>query len=42
MLESWRLVEEGDYLYMFGNLLGSAVVGMAAVVAGLAIGRLLA
>lgn len=42
MLESWRLVEEGDYVYMFGNLLGSAVVGMAAVVAGLAIGRLLA
>jgi CrcB protein len=42
MLESWRLVEEGDYLFMLGNLLGSAVVGMAAVVAGLAIGRLLA
>jgi CrcB protein len=42
MLESWRLVEEGDYLFMFGNLLGSAVVGIAAVVAGLAIGRLLA
>jgi CrcB protein len=42
MLESWRLVEEGDYLFMLGNLLGSAVVGMAAVVAGLAVGRLLA
>lgn len=41
MLESWRLVEEGDYLFMLGNLVGSAVVGMVAVVAGLAIGRLL-
>ena len=41
MLESWRMVEEGDYLFMLGNLVGSAVVGMVAVVAGLAIGRLL-
>jgi CrcB protein len=41
MLESWRLVEEGDYLFMFGNLVGSVVVGMVAVVAGLALGRLL-
>lgn len=41
MLESWRLVEEGDYLFMLGNLVGSAVVGMVAVVAGLAVGRLL-
>ncbi len=41
MLESWRLVEEGDYLFMLGNLIGSVVVGMVALVAGLAIGRLL-
>ncbi len=39
MLESWRLVEEGDYLFMFGNLIGSVVIGMLAVVAGLALGR---
>ena len=41
MLESWRLVEEGDYLFMLGNLIGSVAVGMVALVAGLAIGRLL-
>jgi CrcB protein len=41
MLESWRLVEEGDYLFMFGNLVGSVVIGMLAVIAGLALGRLL-
>jgi len=41
MLESWRLVEEGDMLFMFGNLIGSVVIGMLAVVAGLAVGRLL-
>jgi fluoride exporter len=41
MLESWRLVEEGDYLFLLGNLVGSVVVGMVALVAGLAIGRLL-
>lgn len=41
MLESWRLVEEGDYLFMFGNLFISVVIGMLAVVAGLAVGRLL-
>ncbi len=41
MLESWRLVEEGDYLFVFGNLVGSVAIGMLAVVAGLAFGRLL-
>lgn len=41
MLESWRLVEEGDYLFLFGNLLGSVVIGMLAVIAGLALGRFL-
>lgn len=41
MLESWRLVEEGDYLFVLGNLLGSVVVGLIAVVAGLVVGRTL-
>jgi CrcB protein len=41
MLESWSLVEEGDIVYMLGNLVGSVVIGMIAVVAGLAVGRLL-
>ena len=31
MLESWRLVEEGDLVLAFSNLLGSVVVGMIAV-----------
>jgi CrcB protein len=42
MLESWRLVEEGDLLFAVANLAGSVLVGMIAVVAGLAIGRSLA
>jgi CrcB protein len=42
MLESWRLVEEGDLVLAFANLAGSVVVGMMAVVAGLAVGRALA
>ncbi len=41
MLESWVLVEEGDIVRMFGNLAVSVLVGMIAVVAGLAVGRLL-
>jgi fluoride exporter len=41
MLESWVLVEEGDIVRMFGNLAASVLVGMVAVVAGLAVGRLL-
>ncbi len=39
MLESWRLVEEGDLLFAFGNIALSIAVGMVAVVAGLAVGR---
>ena len=42
MLESWRLVESGDLALAFANLVGSVVVGMIAVVAGLALGRALA
>ncbi len=41
MLESWLLVEEGDIMPLLGNLLGSVLIGMVAVVAGLAVGRLL-
>ena len=41
MLESWRLVEEGDLLFAFGNIALSVAIGMIAVVAGLALGRLL-
>jgi CrcB protein len=40
MLESWVLVEEGDLTRMLFNLMGSVAVGMVAVVAGLALGRL--
>lgn len=39
MLESWRLIEIGSYLPALANLGGSMVVGLLAVVAGLAIGR---
>lgn len=39
-LESWRLVEEGSYIAAFGNIGGSMLLGLVAVVAGLAIGRL--
>ena len=42
MLESWVLVEEGDLLHMLMNLAGSVLIGMFAVVAGLALGRLFA
>jgi CrcB protein len=42
MLESWRLVEEGDLVFALANLVGSVIVGMVALVAGLALGRALA
>ena len=38
-LESWRLVEEGAWLYAGANLVGSIVVGVMAVVGGIALGR---
>ncbi len=41
MLESWALVEEGDIAHLLFNLVGSVVIGMIAVVAGLALGRAL-
>lgn len=40
MLESWKLVEEGALLYALGNLVISVVVGMVALIAGLALGRI--
>lgn len=39
-LETWRLVEDGSYIAAFGNIGGSMILGLVAVVAGLAIGRL--
>jgi CrcB protein len=39
MLETWRLVEAGSYGLALGNLVGSAIIGMAALVGGLILGR---
>ncbi len=39
MLESWGLLERGAYLGALANLGGSVVLGLAAVAAGLVIGR---
>ena len=39
MLDSWRLVEAGDLAAALANLGGSVLLGLIAVVAGLAIGR---
>jgi CrcB protein len=41
-LESWRLVEAGSWPLAIANLAGSVVLGMIAVVAGLAVGRAMA
>jgi CrcB protein len=41
LLESWRLVEGGAWALALANLGGSLVVGLVALVAGLAIGRLI-
>lgn len=38
--ESWRLVESGSYVAAIGNIGGSVILGLVAVVAGLTIGRL--
>lgn len=40
-LESWRMFEDGLWLHAGANLLGSVVIGMLAVVAGIALGRAL-
>ena len=39
---SWITREDGALLYALGNLVLSVVVGMLALVAGLALGRVLA
>jgi len=41
MLESWRLIESGAWSLALANLGGSVAVGVVAVVAGLAIGRII-
>ncbi len=41
MLESWRLVEDGAWALALLNLGGSLALGLVAVLAGLAVGRLL-
>ncbi len=40
MLESWRLVEDGAWALALLNLGGSVVLGLVAVLGGLAVGRL--
>ncbi len=42
MLETWRLAEEGAMLNAMLNVAGSSLAGIVAVVAGLALGRVLA
>jgi CrcB protein len=39
MLESWGLIETGSYGAAMANLGGSLAIGLAAVAAGLALGR---
>ena len=41
-LESWRLIEDGSYVLGAANLVGSVILGIVAVVAGLLLGRVLA
>ena len=40
MLESWQLIDSGAYELAVVNVVGSAVLGLVAVGAGLALGRL--
>jgi CrcB protein len=40
LLESWRLVEGGAWGLAVANLAGSIAVGLVAVVAGMAVGRI--
>lgn len=41
-LESWRLIEDGSYVLGAANLVGSVILGVVAVVAGLLLGRVFA
>ena len=38
-LESWRMIEDGAWLFGTANLIGSVAIGLVAVVAGIALGR---
>lgn len=38
-LESWRMIEDGAWVYATLNLGGSIIIGVVAVVAGIGIGR---
>jgi len=40
-LESWRLVEDGSWALAIGNIGGSMLLGLVAVIAGLTLGRAL-
>ena len=42
MLESWRLVEDGATALAAANIVGSCILGLIAVFAGLVIGRAIA
>jgi fluoride exporter len=42
MLESWRLWEDGAVTLALGNLAGSMLLGVVALVAGLTLGRAIA
>jgi len=39
MLQSWGLIEQGAWISAGVNLVGSVILGLVAVVAGLALGR---
>ena len=41
-LESWRMIEDGAWLSASANLVGSIVIGVGAVVVGVALGRAVA
>ena len=41
MLESWRLMEDGSLVPALINIVGSSILGLLAVFAGLALGRVL-
>lgn len=40
-LETWRMIEDGAWAYASMNLGGSIVIGIAAVIGGVAVGRAL-
>ncbi len=41
-LETWHLIEASEWRFVIGNALGSVLGGLAAVAAGLVLGRMLA